>query len=148
VASDGASFAADINTYQKGYLDQVTYLNGQMLKTIDNILANSTQPPVIVIQGDHGPGLLLNLYGDVPQTCMWERASILNAYYFPQEKTGRLYSSISPINSFRVIFNTYFETSFEILPDRTFYSLFKMPYDFIDISDTVRENCGTTPRSE
>lgn len=148
VASDGASFAADINTYQKGYLDQVTYLNGQVLKTIDNILANSTQPPVIVIQGDHGPGLLLNLYGDVPQTCMWERASILNAYYFPQEKTGRLYSSISPINSFRVIFNTYFETSFEILPDRTFYSLFKMPYDFIDISDTVRENCGTTPRSE
>lgn len=148
VASDGASFAADINTYQKGYLDQVTYLNGQMLKMIDSILAHSSQPPVIIIQGDHGPGLLLNLYGDKSQTCMWERASILNAYYFPQEKTGQLYSSISPINSFRVIFNTYFGTSFSIQPDKTFYSLFKLPYNFIDISDTVRDECGTTPRNE
>ena len=31
-----------------------------------------------------------------------------------------LYPSVSPVNSFRIIFDTYFGASYELLPDVTF----------------------------
>jgi succinate dehydrogenase hydrophobic anchor subunit len=144
VTGDGASFVSNVEAYKQGYLGQVEYLNRRVLATVDSILANSATPPVIILQGDHGPGLLLMLQGDNTETCMWERASILNAYYFPQGQTDLLYPSISPINSFRTIFNTYFGTSFNLLPDKTYFSLFEVPYNFIDITDNVRNACGVT----
>ena len=39
----------------EGYIGQVIYLNQIMEKTIDTILENSNVPPIIIIQGDHGP---------------------------------------------------------------------------------------------
>jgi succinate dehydrogenase hydrophobic anchor subunit len=144
VTGDGASFVSDKEAYKKGYIGQVKYLNGRVLAVVDDILKKSESPPVIVIQGDHGPGLLL-MNGDSPDNCLWERASILNVYYFPENKTSALYPSISPINSFRTIFNTYFGTSFDPLPDKTYYSLFEVPYNFLEITDKVRNECGVTP---
>ena len=144
VTGDGASFASDKEYYIQGYIGQVKYLNKRVLTVIDNILKKSNRPPVIVIQGDHGPGLLL-MNGDTPDNCLWERASIFNVYYFPETKTDALYPSISPVNSFRTIFNTYFGTTFELLPDKTYYSLFEVPYNFLDITDKVRNECGVTP---
>jgi succinate dehydrogenase hydrophobic anchor subunit len=143
VTGDGASFVADKEYYKQGYISQVKYLNERVLTVIDDILNGSARPPVIIIQGDHGPGLLL-MDGDRPDNCLWERASILNVYYFPDGKTDLLYPSISPINSFRTIFNTYFGTTFELLPDQTYFSLFDVPYNFIDITEQVRDACGVT----
>jgi hypothetical protein len=141
VTGDGASYVSDKELYKQGYIGQVKYLNGRILTVIDDILKKSARPPVIILQGDHGPGLLL-MNGDTPDSCLWERVSILNAYYFPQGETDLLYPSISPINSFRTVFNTYFGTSFELLPDRTYFSLFEVPYNFLDVTDKVRHECG------
>ncbi len=145
VTGDGASFVSGVDTYKLGYIGQVKYLNGRVLETVDAILEKSAAPPVIIIQGDHGPGLQLMLHGDNTNTCLWERASILNVYYFPQGKTDLLYPAISPINSFRTVFNTYFGTSFGLQEDRTYFSLFDVPYDFNEITDQVRKPCGTIP---
>jgi hypothetical protein len=145
VTGDGASFVSDKEYYKQGYLGQMQYMNNRILTVIDDILRKSELPPVIIIQGDHGPGLLL-MGGDNIDSCLWERASILNAYYFPKGKTELLYPSISPINSFRTVFNTYFGTSFKLLPDKTYFSLFDMPYDFIDITAKVRNPCGENPQ--
>lgn len=47
--------------------------------------------------------------------------SILNAYYFPGENNKKdLYQSITPINSFRILFNTYFEDDFNLLEDKNY----------------------------
>ncbi|RJP48448.1 MAG: hypothetical protein C4583_14335 [Anaerolineaceae bacterium] len=143
VTGDGASFVADKDLYKQGYIGQVKYLNTRLLAVIDDILEKSERPPVIILQGDHGPGLLI-MDSDTPESCLWERASILNVYYFPESQTDLLYPSISPINSFRSIFNTYFGTSFELLPDQTYFSLFDLPYNFIEITDKVRVPCGMT----
>ncbi|MBI5965252.1 MAG: hypothetical protein HY863_17370 [Chloroflexi bacterium] len=142
VTGDGASFVSNSQLYIDGYTGQVDYINKQILGVIDSILEKSKTPPVIVIQGDHGPGYLLLQQGDTPDSCLWERASILNAYYFPEGKNGLLYESISPINTFRIIFNTYLNGNFELLDDKTYYSLFDVPYDFIDITRSVRNKCG------
>ncbi len=45
------------------------------------------------------------------------RTEILNAYYLPGDGSLSLYPGITPVNSFRVIFNSYFGTDYPILPD-------------------------------
>ncbi|MBV6392646.1 MAG: hypothetical protein KPEEDBHJ_01869 [Anaerolineales bacterium] len=141
VTGDGASFVSDKEYYKQGYIGQVEYLNKRILSAVDDILRKSKGAPVIIIQGDHGPGLLL-MSGDRPDACLWERASILNAYYLPDGYDDLLYPAISPVNSFRTVFNAFFETSFDLLSDKTYYSLFDVPYNFLDITDKVRNPCG------
>jgi len=50
-----------------------------------------------------------------------ERFSILNAYYLPNGGHDLLYDSITPVNTFRVIFNHYFGKDYGLLKDRSFY---------------------------
>ena len=64
--------------------------------------------------------------------------SILNAYYFPGRRYEALYDRISPVNSFRVVLNTFFAANLELLPDRSFFSTWAEPYHFIDVTDDVR----------
>ncbi|HSG45623.1 MAG TPA: hypothetical protein VLA72_20970, partial [Anaerolineales bacterium] len=72
--------------------------------------------PVIVIMGDHGP---TSIPGDgVPET----RMSILNALYVNEQAKKDLYKSITPVNTFRVIFNNYFGTEYPLLDDRSYFS--------------------------
>jgi len=91
--------------YIQGFSDQVTYLNGRMLEIVDAILADSERPPVILIQGDHG----------VPRFSE-QRNTILNTYYLP-DVGSRLYPYISPVNTFRVLFDAYFSGDLGTLPD-------------------------------
>ena len=43
--------------------------------------------------------------------------SNLNAFYFPNKDYSRLYDSISPVNTFRVVLNTYFNAQLPLLKD-------------------------------
>ena len=110
-----------------GYTNQVTYLNRQLLAMIDTILSESKTPPIIVLQGDHGPWIQPN-----PQHFF-----ILNAYYLP-DHTDQLYPQISPVNSFRYIFNTYFGGKYDMLPDITYYSPVPKLYDFSVVPNACR----------
>jgi hypothetical protein len=113
-----------------------SYLNERMVEVVDAILSNSKQPPIIIIQGDHGPGNYFNMI-EPDNTCLKERYSILNAYYFPNHDYDTLYPGITPVNSFRVVFNQYFGTSLELLEDKSYYATWLAPYVFSDVSDEV-----------
>ncbi|HEX8038841.1 MAG TPA: hypothetical protein VF490_06805, partial [Chryseosolibacter sp.] len=95
---------------KSGYLGQLKGLNKLILKTVREILSHYHQPtlPVILIQGDHG----FRYLPDHPE----ESATILNAYLLPKGN-DRLYPEISPYNTFRVLFNTYFNTHLTLLGD-------------------------------
>jgi hypothetical protein len=41
--------------YAAGYTAQVDYIGTALLPVLDQVLANSARPPVIIIEGDHGP---------------------------------------------------------------------------------------------
>jgi len=123
-------------SYIAGYRRQVQYVNKLVLETIDAILAQSTTPPIIIIQGDHGPGAHLH-WGSLENTMPAERFSILNAYYFPDQDYVRLYPSISPVNSFRVLFNQFFDADYVLLSDRHYYSSWSFPFDFIEVTDVA-----------
>jgi hypothetical protein len=69
---------------------------------------------------DHGPASMFRFDIDSPG-CVWERTSNLYALHLPgHQNDGTLYSTISPVNTFRVIFNTYFGTKLPLLEDRSY----------------------------
>jgi hypothetical protein len=104
---------------EKGYPEQVQFINQQMLQVVDGILAKSAAQPVIILQGDHGIGSGIK-----------DKMSILNAYYLPEGGELTLYPTISPVNTFRIIFNTYFNREFELLGDISYYSTSDDMYNF------------------
>jgi hypothetical protein len=109
--------------YNAKYPDQVTYINKRITAIIDLILQNSPNPPVIVIQGDHGPA---------PFDVIERRMRILNVYYLPRDQDG-LYPAITPVNTFRLIFNKYFGQDYPMLEDRSLYSAYDVPYNYEEI---------------
>ena len=113
----------------RAYADQVHYLNILLHELIENILDKSETPPIIILQGDHGLRLtwwdnrqLLDDRRQLEDVCQREVFSILNALYLPDSK-GRaaFYDSMSPVNTFRLIFDTYFGGELGMLDDRSFF---------------------------
>jgi len=135
--SDGSHYydiGGDSAAYRRGYLNQMRYVNHRMTTIIGDLLDRPPeQQPIIIIQGDHGPGSELSWVG-AAKTNLKERFAILNASYYPERQYQGLYSSISPVNTFRVLFNTYFGASFELLSDRCFYSTWATPFAFTPAS--------------
>jgi hypothetical protein len=64
--------------------------------------------------GDHGATGVPTL-----ETPQW-RMSILNAYYVNEQAKQDLYPTITPVNTFRVIFNHYFGTTYPLLEDLSY----------------------------
>lgn len=120
--------------YIAGYRKQIQYVNTLLLDTVDAILLKSETPPIIIIQGDHGPGAYLH-WGSLESTIPAERFGILNAYYFPDQDYEMLYSEISPVNSFRIVMNQYFDGEYELLPDQHYYSTWSFPFEFTEVTD-------------
>ena len=93
----------------KAYRDQVIFLNQRLIGIIKTILAKSDPQPIVVIQSDHSY---------LPRE---DRVKILNAYYFPDGGDQNLYETITPVNTFRLVFNTYFDGNYPLLQDISHY---------------------------
>jgi hypothetical protein len=107
--SDG-SFRYPEDNSKSGYRDNVEFIDNNILEAIRAILDQSEQPPVIILMGDHGPPTGRFATQE-------DRMKILNAYYVNDEAKAKLYDSISPVNSFRVILNEYFGGNYPLLED-------------------------------
>jgi hypothetical protein len=125
------------------YSDQVQFLNKQVMIVVDEILQKSPTPPIIILQGDHSHRVFYK--ENIADESELDRLfPILNAYYFPNRSSTSLYPSISPVNSFRVVFNEYFGTDLEYLPDERFIFQSAFPQEFIAACDVY--NCeGVIP---
>jgi hypothetical protein len=148
--TDGNLFAAfygDRNQYIKGYRNQATFITAQMELMINRILASSPQPPIIILQSDHGSGLGLDI-SSVDRSDVHERMSILNAYYLPEGEGAPIYETITPVNSFRIVLNKYFGAHLALLDDKSFYSTWEEPLNFTDVTDRVdaADERGSTAR--
>jgi len=121
------NFEVDADT---GYQNQIIFINQQILNLVKNIINNSQTAPIIILQADHG-GI---------STKPDSRVKILNAYYLPDGGDRYLYPAISPVNTFRVVFNSYFEGNFDLLEDVSYFSIYQKPYDYTIIIDN-RPGC-------
>ncbi len=123
--NENREYPADL--YAKGYQNQLTFLNKKVLEAMDTLISESDTPPVIILQGDHGPWL------QPKNKRMW----ILNAYYLPGH-ADKLYPTISPVNTFRLVFNEYFGGSYAMLEDVSYFSPVPKLYEFSEVPNNCQ----------
>lgn len=111
------------------YRDQAIYISNRMQEIVPRIISNSARPPIIIIQGDHGPTVAKDAK---------TRMRNLSVYYFPGVDAP-LYPTITPVNTFRVIFNIYFGQNLPILKDKSLHSNYIDPFSF----RLVKNSCGS-----
>lgn len=121
---------------EAGYLSNVEFIDSQITGVVAEIIAKSRIPPVIILMGDHGPSGVPSK--DNPQL----RMSILNAYYVNDAAKADLYPTITPVNSFRVVFNNYFGADYPLLKDVAYHT--GTPADFRR-KNIVKNTCQITP---
>ena len=118
--------------YKKNYISQLKEVNKLIIKMVDKILVNMDRETIIILQSDHGPGLLLNWENPTANT-FTERLPILNAYFFSNNKRVPVTESITPVNTFRIIFDYYFNCKYEILDNKSYFSTWSKPQRFINV---------------
>ena len=104
------------------YCNQLTFTNKVIKKVISNILL-SHKKKIIILEGDHG-----NRFYNLPDASAKAKYfsdknefKNLNAYYFFDRNYSQLYDGVSPVNSFRVVFNQYFNKQYPLLSDSSVF---------------------------
>lgn len=92
------------------YTQQILYANRVIKELVNHIQLTNKKKTVIIIQGDHG-------YRDLPISMQTYYFPIFNAVYFPDKNYNQFYNEMSPVNTFRILFNHYFYQKYEILKD-------------------------------
>jgi hypothetical protein len=108
--------------FREGYRNQAIFINSVITGVLRQIIEESPQPPVIILQGDHGP---ITIDDNA-------RTKILSAYLFPEPKPS-LSPELTPVNNFRMIFRTYFNArSLPNLADKSYFFREGSLYDFYE----------------
>lgn len=120
------------------YLNQLIFINKKVEQVVDDILNLSKKQPIIIIQSDHGPWTATNW--SMTDEFYRERMRNLMMFYGPKLLEGGLYDSMSPVNSFRIIFNKCFSEKYPLLKDESFFTpAFKnVTYDFKNVTAQVK----------
>jgi hypothetical protein len=135
--ADGSDYLDHVGTkedYRAGYSDQIQYINKRLLETIDALTSHPGQKPIIILQGDHGSKVDLH-QNSLEETDAVEAFAILNAFLVPPHIEEQLYPEITPVNTFRVLLGSLFGASLPLLPDRSWYSEYPTPYNFVDVTE-------------
>jgi len=108
------------------YIDNLQCANKKMKEVIEKLL-DDEDPPVILIHSDHGIrhgtfggyGQLFD-YKNFDVERLQKRYNNFEAYYFPDKPRNFLLENTTNVNTFRILFNEYFNDNFEILDDKIF----------------------------
>lgn len=98
-----------------GYRDNAIFIDETILPVLHEVIVQSENPPVIILMGDHGPPAT-NFTS--PET----RMKNLEAYFVNADAESKLYASITPVNSFRIILDEYFGSDYPMLEDVSYYA--------------------------
>ena len=130
----------------QNYLDQLIFIDKKVRVLIDEILSSSDIPPIIIVQSDHGPDLTLGSpWSDHPtKNMLKERMTILNTYYLPSGGKEKLYESITPVNTFRLIFNSYFDANYKLLDDVSYYATFDHLDGIVDVTHEMKGDLASS----
>ena len=119
------------------FMQQTQFANKKSIEFVDKILENEKQS-IIIIQSDHGSAFGVNLQ-DPTDDDAFQKLSNLSAIYFPDEKHREMLTDDrTNVNTFRLVFNSYFGSDYEMLEDRTYWGLsIKKPFWFKDVTSIL-----------
>jgi hypothetical protein len=125
---------AAVRDYIVHYRDQLAFLNKKILRAVDVILSRSPEPPIIILQGDHGSRTYASL--NRPEACfLKENLAILNAILLPDGGRVTVSPNLSPVNTFRLVLSRYFGADLDLVEDRSYWCTWNRPYDFFPFNE-------------
>jgi hypothetical protein len=135
-----AEAAGSNESYEASYVKSLRFLNSRILDIVRRVSSRADgRRTIFYIQGDHGPGSRLD-WNDPDRTDARERLGILLAARFPTElPTSTMYPSITPVNALRILLNNALGTDLPMLEDRSYFSPWPDPLQFIDVTERVRQ---------
>jgi len=126
----------DESDHIEGYRNQVIFVEKKVREVINKILSESEHQPIIIIQSDTGTSLKSeNLTENIKR-----KMKILNAYYLPGNGTSLLYDSITPVNTFPIILNYYFDENYNLKEDKMYYSKSGTELNFTEVTEFLMNN--------
>jgi len=118
--------------YPSAYLAQLQYTDLRIQQILEKLLANDPKP-IIIIQSDHG---FRGIFDENDENTIRLSFSNFAAYYFPNKVLEEDdFSVVTPVNSFRILFNKYFGTNYEILENKMYL---KEGSEFRDITNILK----------
>lgn len=127
-------------SFRRNYLEQLTFVNKKISQLVETLLAGTdSEDPIVILQSDEGPGEPPGDWAKASPKAWRKKFPILNAYHFPGVEDPGLYPSISPVNTFRKVFDLYFDADLPLFPDRSFiYEDLRHLYKFTDVTARIR----------
>ena len=102
-----------MNIYDdKKFISYLNYTNKKIALLLNDLLSKTNNNSVIIIQGDHG-------YRGFARADIGNHFKNLSAIFFPDHNYGLLYSTMTNVNTFRVLLNKYFFAKLPMLSDST-----------------------------
>lgn len=121
----------------RNYVEQLLFVNGKVRELVETLLSGPNDP-VIVIQSDEGPYEGPAGWRMADDSVLRRKFSILSAFYLPGEGAPEPHASITPVNTFRLVFDRYLGASLPFLPDRSYvYADLEHLFELTDVTDRV-----------
>ena len=119
------------------YLQQLIFANKKTLEIIDSIQQRNSND-VIILMSDHGGRFDVN-WVEPSEIDYFRGLENLKAVYFPGKESD-IPSSIATVNTFRIFFNTYFNTNYEILDEKMFWYEPETPFIQKDVTELIQNS--------
>ena len=108
---------------------------------MEELLTDLENPPIIIIQADHGSQFDID-HDNPSNENIEQMMSNFSAYYLPGIEKNSLEDVITPVNTFRIIFNSYFDTDYDLLENKMYWidkkdTFDDMPDYFVDVTDVL-----------
>ena len=118
ISGVGTNYSENIENRTNAYFKQMKFIDNEIQKIIEKILDDTEHEKIIIIQSDHGARL--EPKGSTPEEKKVILLGNFNAFYLPDD-SGKFLAEHSNVNTFRIIFNTYFNGNYEILEDKVIF---------------------------
>ena len=119
------------------YLQQLIFANKKTLEMIDSIQEKNPQNVIILIS-DHGGRFGIN-WSNPTEMDYFRAFNNLSALYFPGQESN-IPNHVSNVNIFRIFFNLYFDTNYEILDERLIWYDYTQPFLHKDVTKLVKSS--------
>ena len=129
------------NMDKEAFVNQLVFINKKITEVVNGLLDSENQP-IIIIQSDHGTAFLFEGNEDnwlnPTNEMIKERTDSINFIFLPKNTTNIFSESITPVNTFPILFNHYFKTNFKILEDKIYFAK-DGSYNLKDVTEIIIE---------
>ena len=130
---DGRFLRPNVLPSHEEFFAEFKFVNSRYLQMIDEILENSQNPPIIIFQSDHG-----STYGALDaDDGRATHFGVYAAYHLPDNYSLDLPEAYTLINTFPLILNAVFGTTYDMQENRLFVlpKNYRRPFQQVDVTD-------------